>query len=95
MVVFSAFGCGVCSSVCCVGAWVLTVSSSVVEEGGGGWSFGHCLAMCPGSLHLKQFGWSVVANIRYWVSSYDTIKDGGILSTSSGFTYICRLKLNM
>ena len=69
------------------------------RKGGGGGVvgsyFGHCFTMCPGSLHLKQFGWSVVANIRCWVSSYDTIKDGGILSTSSGFTYICRLKLNM
>ena len=36
MVVSSAFGCGVCSSVCCVGAWVLIVSSSVVGEGGRG-----------------------------------------------------------
>ena len=68
MVVSSTFGCGVWLSVCCVGACVLIVSSAVVGEREFGIMdsyFGHCFAICPGSLHLKQFDWSVVANIRY------------------------------
>ena len=38
--------------------------------------FGHCFAICPGSLYLKQFDWSVVVNIWHGVSSQVTTKDG-------------------
>ena len=59
----------------------LIASSAVVREGGFvvvGSYFGHCFVTCPNSLHLQQFGWSVVTNTQYWISSHVTTKDRGI-----------------
>ena len=55
--------------------------------------FEHYFAICSDSLHLKQFDWSVVTNIRYWVSSCVTTRmDESILFIYSSFMYTCHLK---
>ena len=91
MAISSTFGCGMWS-VCCVGVFVLIASSAMVREGGFvvvGSYFGHCFVTCPNSLHLQQFGWSVVTNTQYWISSHVTTKDRGIFYILVVWSLVC------